>query len=109
MKIYVPSNVMAKIREIKFVQLFRVRFRFRCRGVGYQEIKSTAELETGIRSALCQEGPVLVRVHIDYGKRPVRWIDATKKRYTAELTAEQKARFLARIGSRALQPHPWND
>jgi acetolactate synthase-1/2/3 large subunit len=78
-------------------------------GVGYQEIKSTAELEAGIRSALCQEGPVLVRVVTDYGKRPVRWIEATKKRYTAELTAEQKARFLARIGSRSLQPHPWND
>src|SRR2546429_8503092 len=78
-------------------------------GVGYQEIKSTAELEAGIRSALCQEGPVIGRVVTDYGKRPVRWIDATKKRYTDELSAEQKVRFLARISSRALQPHPWND
>jgi acetolactate synthase I/II/III large subunit len=78
-------------------------------GVGYQEIGSTAELEAGIRGALSYDGPVLVRVVTDYGKRPVRWVDAAKKRYTDELSAEQKLRFLARISSRTLQPHPWND
>ena len=56
-----------------------------------------------------QDGPVLVRVAADYGKRLVRWISAAKDRFTKELTTEQKVRFLARIGSRSLQPHPWND
>jgi acetolactate synthase-1/2/3 large subunit len=55
------------------------------------------------------EGSVLVRVVTDYGKRPVRWINAAKDRYQKELTSAQKARFLARISSLALQPHPWND
>jgi acetolactate synthase-1/2/3 large subunit len=39
----------------------------------------------------------------------VRWIDAARKRYTRELTTEQKVRFLARIGSRAFNPSPQND
>ncbi len=78
-------------------------------GVGYEEILSTDGLEGGIRSALCREGPVLVRVVTDYGKRPVRWIDATRDRFIDELSAQQKARFLARVSSRALHPHPWND
>jgi acetolactate synthase-1/2/3 large subunit len=78
-------------------------------GLTYQEIGSTADLEEGINGALACEGPVLVRVVTDYGKRPVRWINAAKDRYQKELTSAQKARFLARISSRALQPHPWND
>ena len=78
-------------------------------GLGYEEINSTAGLEGGIREALCREGPVLVRVVTDYGKRKVRWIDATKGRFTKELSTEQKARFLGRISARSLQPHPRND
>jgi acetolactate synthase I/II/III large subunit len=46
---------------------------------------------------------VLVRVVTDYGKRKIRWIEAVRSRYTKELTTAQKARFLARIGSRALR------
>src|SRR5204863_9974913 len=34
-------------------------------GVGYQEIRGTAELEAGIRCALDRPGPVLVRVVTD--------------------------------------------
>jgi acetolactate synthase-1/2/3 large subunit len=77
-------------------------------GVGYQELDG-GDLEAGVRGALCQEGPVLVRVIADYGKRPVRWIDAVHDRYTKELSTEQKVRFLARIGSRKLTHEKEND
>ena len=60
-------------------------------------------------AALDCPGPVLVRVVTDYGKRPCRWISAAKGRFTKELSTEQKARFLARLGSRALDLHPDND
>jgi hypothetical protein len=45
----------------------------------------------------------------DYGKRPCRWIEAVKDRYTEELSTEQKVRFLARIGARSLHFHQQND
>ena len=63
---------------------------------------SLAVPDAGIRSALCYPGPVLVRVATDYKKRPIRWIKAVKKKYTDGLTFDQKARFLARVGSRML-------
>lgn len=78
-------------------------------GVGYQEIICNEEVEAGIHGALCTPGPVLVRVVTDYGKRPCRWIDAVRKRYTDELCFEQKTRFLARIGCRTLEHCPQND
>jgi acetolactate synthase-1/2/3 large subunit len=78
-------------------------------GVGYREIEAPQELDCGIRAALEEPGPVLVRVAIDYGKRPLRWLEAAKARYTKELTTEQKVRFVARLGARALDPHPRND
>ena len=45
----------------------------------------------------------------DYGKRPMRWINATRARFTKELSTSQKVRFLARIGVRSLDHHPQND
>jgi acetolactate synthase-1/2/3 large subunit len=78
-------------------------------GVAYQEIDLNCDLDTAIRSALCTPGPVLVRVVTDYGKRPCRWIEATRQKFTQELCFEQKVRFLARIGSRALDHCPQND
>jgi acetolactate synthase-1/2/3 large subunit len=78
-------------------------------GVGYNEITSEDNLEAGIRGSLCQDGPVLTRIAADYGKRPVRWIDAVRKRYTKELTAQQKARFVARVGVRSAHQHKEND
>jgi acetolactate synthase-1/2/3 large subunit len=78
-------------------------------GVAYTEIASHAELEAKLRGAVCHDGPVLVRVVTDYGKRNVRWVDAVRARYTQELTAAQKARFLARIGARAVQLDKQND
>ena len=74
----------------------------RAMGVGYLEICSTSELDAGIRTALTYPGPVLVRAAVDYRNRPIRWLDAVRKKYTRELTFDQKARFLARIGTRAL-------
>ncbi|HZU36385.1 MAG TPA: thiamine pyrophosphate-binding protein [Gemmataceae bacterium] len=78
-------------------------------GVGYQEILSNDCLEAGIRGALECPGPMLVRVAVDYGKRPMRWTEAAKKQYTKELTTQQKARFLARIGARAVHVRKEND
>jgi len=78
-------------------------------GVAYTEIASHAELEAKLRGALAHDGPVLVRVVTDYGNRKVRWVDAVRARYTKELTPAQKARFLARIGSRAVHLEKKND
>ncbi len=78
-------------------------------GVAYQEIACAADLEPVICGALQYAGPVLVRVVTDYRRRPIRWINAARARYTQELTTEQKVRFLARIGSRSLDFHPNND
>jgi acetolactate synthase-1/2/3 large subunit len=78
-------------------------------GVAYQQIDSDRDLEGGIRAALQHAGPILTRVVTDYGQRPLRWLAATKARYTKELTTEQKVRFVARIGSRALDLSPQND
>jgi acetolactate synthase I/II/III large subunit len=78
-------------------------------GVAYQEINSTNDLEPCLRGALMHNGPVLTRVVTDYRNRPIRWISATRERYTQELSTEQKIRFAARIGSRALDLHPNND
>ncbi len=78
-------------------------------GVAYQEIVGNADLEAGVRGALCHNGPVLVRVVTDYRKRPIRWISAARSRYIDELSLQQKIRFMARIGTRALDFHRQND
>jgi acetolactate synthase-1/2/3 large subunit len=78
-------------------------------GLAYQEILSHDEIEPKLRGIWEHPGPVLVRVVTDYRGRPVRWIDAARGRFVNELTPDQKVRFLARIGSRALNPFPAND
>ncbi len=78
-------------------------------GVAYQEINTTSDLEAGIRGALIQERPVLVRVVTDYRERPIRWIKAARDRFTKELSPGQKVRFLARVGSRALNSSQTSD
>jgi acetolactate synthase I/II/III large subunit len=78
-------------------------------GVGYAEISTHAELEPKLRGAVAHAGPVLVRVQTDYGAREVRWVTAVRERYTKELSAAQKARFLARLGSRAVKLDKKND
>lgn len=72
-------------------------------GLGYLEIDSTSKLECGIQEAMKYPGPVLVRVMVDYRDRKIRWLDAVARRYTREMTPAQTTRFLARIGSRAIQ------
>ena len=78
-------------------------------GVQYQEILATRDLDAGVRTALCTPGPVLIRVCTDYRKLHVRWIECVRKKFSKELSFEQKMRFLARIGSRALHFHKDND
>jgi acetolactate synthase-1/2/3 large subunit len=78
-------------------------------GVAYTEITSHADLEAKLRGAVAHAGPVLVRVATDYSNTKVRWVEAVRARYTKELTAAQKARFLSRIGSRAIRPDKKND
>jgi acetolactate synthase-1/2/3 large subunit len=75
-------------------------------GVGYLEITGHDQLEAGVRGAVAHPGPVLVRVATDYGDRKVRWVEAVRARYTDELSAAQKARFLARLGARAANLKP---
>jgi acetolactate synthase-1/2/3 large subunit len=72
-------------------------------GVAYQEVWSHAELDAKVMGALAHPGPVLVRVVTDYGDRKIRWLESVRAKYSKELTAAQKARFLARIGSRAIR------
>ncbi|MCS7020623.1 MAG: thiamine pyrophosphate-binding protein [Gemmataceae bacterium] len=72
-------------------------------GLTYVDITSQAHLDERIPQALHHPGPVLVRVATDYHERKIRWIEAVRGRYARELTPAQKARFLARIGARALR------
>jgi acetolactate synthase-1/2/3 large subunit len=78
-------------------------------GVAYQEIANNDELEARIRGSLEYQGPVLTRVITDYRRRPVRWINAVRDRYFRQLTPQQQLRFLARIGTRAIDLRPEND
>jgi acetolactate synthase-1/2/3 large subunit len=78
-------------------------------GVAYCDIAGPDQLETGLRNVFAHQGPVLVRVRTDYRKLKIRWIEAVRHRFTKELSASQKTRYLARIGSRALDSHPAND
>jgi acetolactate synthase-1/2/3 large subunit len=73
-------------------------------GVAYSEATRPGELEAVVRGAVAHPGPVLVRIATDYGDRKIRWIEAVRDRYVKELTATQKARFLARAGTRVLRP-----
>lgn len=78
-------------------------------GVGYQEICTNDQIDEVVRTALCQDGPVLIRVSVDYRRRTIRWLAAARERFMNELTLDQKVRFLARAGSRAVQVNRDND
>jgi acetolactate synthase-1/2/3 large subunit len=78
-------------------------------GVAYHEIRTTDQIEAGIQCALSQPGSVLTRVITDYGKRPIRWVQATKHQFTNGLSAEQKMHFMARLGGRAMRLKREND
>jgi acetolactate synthase-1/2/3 large subunit len=78
-------------------------------GVKQMRIADGHDLEARLRGILAYPGPVLTSVVVDYGKRPMRWLSAVRKRYTNELNAEQKVRFAARLGARSLAVRPQND
>ena len=59
-------------------------------GVEYREIDSDTDLEGGVCGALEHPGPVLTRVVTDYGKRPIRWLDAVRSRYIDGLTTSRR-------------------
>jgi acetolactate synthase-1/2/3 large subunit len=67
------------------------------------------DLEASIRGILSLPGPVLVTVPVDSGKRPCRWINAVRGRFTQELSRQQQVRFLARLGARSLHLRQQND
>jgi acetolactate synthase-1/2/3 large subunit len=73
-------------------------------GVAYQEIGPGDHLDGSVANALRFPGPLLVRVLTDYGDRKIRWVEAVRNRFIDELSAAQKARFLARIGARTVTP-----
>jgi acetolactate synthase-1/2/3 large subunit len=73
-------------------------------GVAYQEVGPGDNLDGSVANALRFAGPVLVRVPTDYGDRKIRWVESVRHRFTDELSAAQKARFLARIGARSVRP-----
>jgi acetolactate synthase-1/2/3 large subunit len=73
-------------------------------GVAYQEIGPGDNLDGSVANALGFAGPVLVRVQTDYGDRKIRWVEAVRDRFIDELSAAQKARFLARVGARSVTP-----
>jgi acetolactate synthase-1/2/3 large subunit len=75
-------------------------------GVGYCEITTVHNLDAAIRGALCQPGPMLVRVAVDYRDLEIRWIECVRKKFTKELTLQQKMRFLGRVSARALNCKP---
>jgi acetolactate synthase-1/2/3 large subunit len=78
-------------------------------GIPHVDIDTGDNLEAKIRGILALPGPALVTVHVDAGKRPMRWINAVRGRFTRELSTQQKVRFLTRLGARSLQVHPQND
>ena len=71
-------------------------------GVAYVEAVTADQLNDVVRAALAHKGPVLVRIATDYGDRRIRWVEAVRERFTKGLTPSQKARFLARVGMRAI-------
>src|SRR5262249_54950797 len=78
-------------------------------GVAYHEVVRTGDLDGVIHGALDYPGPVLTRVAVDYRERKLRFIEAARKRYTREMTTDQKIRFAARVGSRIVDLSPDND
>lgn len=74
-------------------------------GVGYEEIGSTDELNDALPAILGREGPVLCRIHVDYARRPCRWIHAAKSQCVKMLSTKEKVRFIARLGYRSLEMH----
>jgi len=78
-------------------------------GLTHVAIDSGDDLEAKVRGVLALPGPVLITVRVDSGKRPCRWINAVRGRFTKELSTQQKVRFLGRLGVRSLKVHLEDD
>jgi acetolactate synthase-1/2/3 large subunit len=78
-------------------------------GLTHVAIDSGDDLEAKLRGVLALPGPVLITVRVDSGKRPCRWINAVRGRFTKELSTQQKVRFLGRLGVRSLKVHSEDD
>jgi acetolactate synthase-1/2/3 large subunit len=90
--------------------LARLDYASLAKGLGIPHVVlDGGDLETKIRGILATPGPMLVTVPVDSGKRPIRWINAVRKRFTNELSTQQKVRFASRIGARSLHVHQQND
>jgi acetolactate synthase-1/2/3 large subunit len=78
-------------------------------GIEYLEIRTTKEIEAVLTAVFECPGPVLTHVRVDAGDRPMRWLRAAGRRFARQLSARQKLRFLARMGTRSLNRAPNND
>ncbi|NBO93648.1 MAG: thiamine pyrophosphate-binding protein [Planctomycetia bacterium] len=97
-------------RRTTATQLARLDYASLAKGLGLTHIELTpGDLEAKIRGILAMHGPVLTTVPVDIGKRPIRWIEAVRGRYTRELSTGQKVRFAARIGVRSIKLFKEND
>jgi acetolactate synthase-1/2/3 large subunit len=94
------ATILARLDYAAFAQAM---------GVAHVAITDGCDLEGKLRGVLAMQGPVLVSVTINYGHRPMRWLEAVQKQFTRNLTAEQKVRFASRLGARSLALHPKND
>jgi acetolactate synthase-1/2/3 large subunit len=84
--------------------LARLDYPSLAKGLGVTHVELTpGDLEAKIRGILAIHGPVLTTVPVDLGKRPIRWIEAVRGRYTQELSTGQKVRFAARLGVRTVK------
>lgn len=101
---YMQILQMQAYKRTTATVLARIDYAALAQGLGVQhvQIDCMANLEGQIRAVLAKPGPVLVNVVTDYGKRDIRWIKAVRGRFTDELSADQKVRFLGRIGARSL-------
>ena len=89
------ATMLAKIDYAALAQAY---------GVGYREVVHAGQLDGVVHDVFATPGPVLIRVATDYGDRKIRWIEAVSDRFVDELSAGQKARFLARIAARSVRP-----
>lgn len=78
-------------------------------GIAYQEINAGDPLDASLQNTFAHAGPVLVRVATDYSNVEIRWVETVRKHFTNDLSATQKARFLARVGVRSIDRTPAND
>ena len=97
-------------RRTTATMLARLDYASLAKGLGIPHmVLDGGDLEAKVRGMLAIPGPLLITVPVDSGKRPIRWINAVRSKFTRELSTQQKVRFAARLGARSLQVRPQND